>query len=97
ALGSSCGPLVSFSRHRRGWASGGMTMRSFRSFVCAGAATFLIASLVALSFADPAAAQTPSPSPTEKLNAYVGCINRLSERSYESRARYFSWVGKNGP
>jgi hypothetical protein len=72
-------------------------MRSLRSFVCAGAATFLIAPLVALSFADTASAQTPSPSPTEKLNAYVGCINRLSERSYESRARYFSWVGKNGP
>jgi hypothetical protein len=35
---------------------------------------------------------------TEKLNAYVGCINRLSERVYESRARYFSWVNqKKGP
>lgn len=46
-------------------------------------------------------AQTPPPpdppSLTEKLNAYVGCINRLSERSYDSRRRYFSWVGKNGP
>jgi hypothetical protein len=46
-------------------------------------------------------AQTPPasdpPSLTEKLNAYVGCINRLSERSYSSRSRYFSWVGKNGP
>jgi hypothetical protein len=27
----------------------------------------------------------------------VGCINRLSERAHESRKRYFSWVGKNGP
>jgi hypothetical protein len=48
-----------------------------------------------------ASAQTPPasdpPSLTEKLNAYVGCINRLSERSYDSRRRYFSWVGKNGP
>lgn len=34
---------------------------------------------------------------TEKINAYVGCINRLSERAYESRERYFSWVGKKGP
>jgi hypothetical protein len=71
-------------------------------------ATALAASLLAL----PAAAQAPAPaapisdqgkppaplsSLTEKLNAYVGCINRLSERSYESRTRYFSWVGKNGP
>ena len=48
--------------------------------------------------APPASAQTPPPSSlTEKLNAYVGCINRLSERSYELRTRYFSWVGKNGP
>lgn len=42
-------------------------------------------------------AQSDSPSQTEKLNAYVECINRLSERSYDSRSRYFSWVGKNGP
>ena len=34
---------------------------------------------------------------TEKINAYVGCINRLSERAYDSRERYFSWVGKKGP
>lgn len=43
----------------------------------------------------PALAQTPPA--TEKLNAYVGCLNRLSARALESRARYFSWVGKNGP
>src|SRR5581483_3466708 len=50
--------------------------------------------------ANPAAAQTP-PSPdqslTQKLNAYVGCINRLSERSYDSRKRYFSWAAQSGP
>lgn len=38
-----------------------------------------------------------TPSLTEKINAYVECINRLSERAYDSRSRYFSWVGKNGP
>jgi hypothetical protein len=27
----------------------------------------------------------------------VGCINRLSARSYDSRQRYFSWVSRNGP
>jgi hypothetical protein len=31
------------------------------------------------------------------MNAYVGCINRLSERSYQSRARYFEWAAKTGP
>jgi hypothetical protein len=46
----------------------------------------------------PAAAQESPPSQLiEKLNAYVGCINRLSERSYESRNRYFSWAKKSGP
>ncbi|QOZ24373.1 YiiG family protein [Bradyrhizobium sp. CCBAU 51753] len=54
----------------------------------------------------PAAAQQDQPASsanaasaqlTQKLNAYVGCINRLSARSFESRERYFSWVGKNGP
>lgn len=43
----------------------------------------------------PAQAQTPAL--TEKINAYIGCINRLSERSYLSRQRYFSWASKNGP
>jgi hypothetical protein len=54
-------------------------------------ATFIIAPLAL----DPAAAQTPPG--VEKMNAYVGCINRLSERSYSSRARYFSWAAKSGP
>ncbi len=45
--------------------------------------------------AAPVSAQAPTL--TQKMNAYVGCINRLSARSYDSRARYFSWVGKNGP
>jgi hypothetical protein len=66
-------------------------MKSFNTFVLACGAAVLIAPLLA----DLAAAQAPSPS--EKLNAYVGCINRLSERAYESRKRYFSWVGKKGP
>src|SRR5215475_7701291 len=65
-------------------------MKPFHACVLAGA-TILMAALVA----DGAAAQVPSPN--EKINAYVGCINRLSERSSDSRARYFSWVGKNGP
>jgi hypothetical protein len=51
--------------------------------------------LLAPALADTAAAQTPSL--TEKINAYVGCINRLSERSYESRKRYFSWAAQSGP
>ncbi len=45
--------------------------------------------------AAPVSAQAPTL--TQKMNAYVGCINRLSARSFDSRARYFSWVGKNGP
>jgi Protein of unknown function (DUF3829) len=58
--------------------------------LAAGAAALLTPAL-----ADRAAAQ-PS-SLTEKVNAYVGCINRLSERSYESRKRYFSWAAQSGP
>jgi len=38
-----------------------------------------------------------SSSLAQKLNAYIGCINRLSGRSYESRSRYFSWAPKSGP
>jgi len=53
--------------------------------------------LLAPLAAETAAAQTSAPSPTAKLNAYVGCINRLSARAYDSRKRYFSWVGRKGP
>lgn len=45
----------------------------------------------------PEAAVAQTSTFTEKMNAYVGCINRLSERSFSSRARYFSWANKNGP
>jgi len=67
----------------------GVTMKPFYAAVLG--VTFLMAPPAV----NPAAAQTPSPN--EKLNAYVGCINRLSARSYDSRARYFSWAAKEGP
>jgi hypothetical protein len=66
-------------------------MKPLHAFVRAVGAVVLFAPLLA----GVAAAQAPSAS--EKINAYVGCINRLSERAHESRARYFSWVGKKGP
>ena len=65
-------------------------MRSFHLIVLAFGAAIL-----APLAADIAAAEAPSA--TEKLNAYIGCINRLSARAYNSRARYFSWAGRNGP
>ena len=58
-------------------------------------AAVLAAALLTAVVVDQANAQK-SPL-TEKLNAYVGCINRLSERSYDSRSRYFSWADKKGP
>ena len=74
-------------------------MNTIRTLLRAAGAPILLAPPLAL----PAAAQAPKPpaSPeqtlTEKMNAYVGCINRLSERSYDSRNRYFSWAAKSGP
>lgn len=59
-------------------------------FLRAFAAAAVLATLL------PATSSAQS-SQTEKLNAYVECMNRLSARSYEFRARYLSWVGKNGP
>lgn len=64
-------------------------MNSVRALVLLGAG---FAASLAI---DTAAAQTPPA--TEKLNAYVGCINRLSARSFQSRERYFSWAAKSGP
>ncbi|HRQ26046.1 YiiG family protein [Hyphomicrobium sp.] len=59
------------------------------------ALAFCAALLPALAAGAPAYAE--SSSLTGKLNAYVGCLNRLSERAYLARERYFSWVGKKGP
>jgi hypothetical protein len=70
-------------------------MKRFLAFVFAVGATVLVAPFAALSLTGAAAAQGTSAN--EKLNAYVECINRLSERSYQSRERYFSWASKNGP
>lgn len=67
-------------------------MNPARALIVACSAAVVLAPLLA-----PADAAAQTPSATEKLNAYIGCINRLSERSYESRKRYFSWAGKNGP
>jgi hypothetical protein len=58
-------------------------------------AAVLGAFIIAPFATPPALAQTPPGA--EKLNAYVGCINRLSERSYSSRSRYFSWAAPSGP
>jgi hypothetical protein len=57
-------------------------------------AVVLAAALAALGAVTAVAQTAPS---VEKMNAYVGCINRLSERAYSSRERYFSWAKKNGP
>ena len=70
-------------------------MKPFPALLRAVGAAILVAPLVATLLADVAAAQAASQS--EKINAYVGCINRLSERSHESRKRYFSWAAKSGP
>ncbi len=72
-------------------------MNPIRTLIVAAGAAVLLAP----SFAGNAAAQTsqtpPKPALTEKMNAYVGCINRLSERSYDLRKRYFSWAAQSGP
>lgn len=66
-------------------------MKTFFSFILAAGA------LLAALTARPALALAQTPPGVEKINAYVGCINRLSERSYSSRSRYFSWAAKSGP
>lgn len=60
--------------------------------------TLVLAAIVTISLVpSPTAASAQASTATEKLNAYVGCINRLSSRSYDSRSRYFSWAPKSGP
>ncbi|HRK17511.1 MAG TPA: YiiG family protein [Hyphomicrobiaceae bacterium] len=58
----------------------------------------LLAALTLVAEAPHVAAQTTDDAAlTKKINAYVGCINRLSARAFDSRQRYFSWAQKSGP
>jgi hypothetical protein len=73
-------------------------MKPFSALVLAGASmlfTPLSALLLLPCLADTAAAEALPPA--AKMNAYIGCINRLSERAYASRKRYFSWAAPSGP
>ncbi len=67
-----------------------MTPVSFRAF--AFAALFVLA-----GFGPPLPAHAERSVLTEKINAYIDCINRESARAYSSRDRYFSWAAKTGP
>jgi hypothetical protein len=57
-------------------------------------AATVVAAMVSFATAPDASAREPG---VEKLNAYIGCYNRHSERAYLSRSRYFSWAAKSGP
>ncbi|KPF95408.1 hypothetical protein IP86_19280 [Rhodopseudomonas sp. AAP120] len=64
------------------------------------AVSLLVSSLLSLVVVAPALAAGPAAAPdalTDKLNAYIGCLNRLSGRAFDSRERYFSWAAKTGP
>src|ERR1700752_4066483 len=74
---------------------GGVVMKPVAALFLVAAPPLLPAPLLPPLAASPAAAQAPSG--VEKLNAYIGCINRLSERSYSSRSRYFRWGARPGP
>ena len=52
---------------------------------------------IALTPISATTAAAQNPSLIKKLNAYVDCINRLSARAHDSRARYFSWADYKGP
>src|ERR1700759_3573477 len=71
--------------------AGVLTMHAIHKFVLAVGVAALLVPLAARQ----AAAQAPPG--VEKLNAYVGCLNRLSARAFQSRERYFSWAAKSGP
>ena len=85
--------LDEFEMRAAARASEGVTMKTISPLLMTGA--MLAPLFTGVMFAGSASAQTPPE--VQKLNAYVGCINRLSERSYSSRERYFSWAAKTGP
>jgi hypothetical protein len=53
-----------------------------------------VAALPATSHITAHAAGTPAQEISEKLQAYIKCINRISERAYQSQERYVGWAGR---
>jgi hypothetical protein len=53
----------------------------------------LFITLIALFWSAPADAQDADAATGKKIEAAIACINRLSERAYDSRARYTDWAG----
>jgi Protein of unknown function (DUF3829) len=55
---------------------------------------------LAFALAPAALAQPADPAPltfAAKVQPYIACLNRHSERAFASRARYLSWSAKAGP
>ena len=57
-----------------------------------GVAAMSMPALLALS-AEVGAQDAISPERVQKMQPYIACINRLSERAYQTRDRYISWAG----
>jgi hypothetical protein len=55
--------------------------------------SILFGLLLSLMLPPPAPAQDADKATGQKLEAAIACINRLSERAYDSRARYTDWAG----
>lgn len=49
--------------------------------------------MLAVSMFAPALAQDADKAVGQKMEAAIACINRLSERAYDSRSRYVQWAG----
>jgi hypothetical protein len=76
----------------------GRSMKPFsaRASICASVVSAPLFAVFLALVAAATAAAAPLP-PAAKMNAYVECVNRLSERAYDSRKRYFSWAAQSGP
>jgi len=68
-----------------------MTFASFDFRLHLMAAALALGAIVAS--ASPSLAENADEAIGKKLEAAIACINRLSERAYDSRARYTDWAG----
>jgi hypothetical protein len=77
-----------WTKQREGWT---VRLRLAAKIYTAGLALGLVPAPLAQA-ADPA-----QPTLAAKVQPYIACLNRHSERAFASRARYLSWSAKTGP
>lgn len=72
---------------------GNLSVRNFVLFSAKAGLWLALAFVFAGAMASPSLAQDADAATGQKMDAAIACLNRLSERAFDSRSRYVDWAG----